>query len=292
VGTDKGESGEKGWLDDLPTVDGEPVSAIGSGSGSLPDQKPLPVQADSRHSRHPWAAAPGDRSWHRLAWSVVALLAVSTVLGLTCAVWLADRTFSQLNQTERNIASLINSAQASSQAFAVSQTQARQALVSSQILLNQSEAQKNREQAKLDRSMIALTKAQEATQQADAQLAYAEAALDEERAHQVPSPDGPTVSPADGSAGLARESRAAQQADTALVTADGQLDSALARLADAQAALKRALPHPGAQLATTIDKLILAEAAAQRAAARVATAQTAARAAADALTSGIAAARR
>jgi len=208
VSTDNGESGEKGWFDDLDGVGGEggpavaadgPVLGERTGLGERPglgEQAGLGDRAapdgPTGHRRHGtgWAADAGDRTWPRLAWSLIALLTASMVLGLTCAVWLADRAFSQLDQTERTIVNLVSSTQASSQAFAVSQDGARQAYVSSQISLNQSEAQKNREQAQLDRSLIALAKAQAATQRADAQLAYAEAALDEARAHQSPPSSG------------------------------------------------------------------------------------------------------
>ena len=190
MSADKGESGEKGWLDDLADVDGSSVPAVAADDAVVGERPRLRAPNSQSRTADAWTADAGDRTWHRLAWSLIALLTASLVLGLTCAVWLADRAFSQLDQTERNIASLVTSAQASSQAFAVSQDGARSAYVSSQIALNQSEAQKNREQTKLDRALIALAKAQAATQQADAQLAYAEAALDEAQAHQVPPASG------------------------------------------------------------------------------------------------------
>jgi len=187
VSTDKGESGEKGWIDDLADVGSEGAPAVAPDDTVLGSRPGLRMPDGQRRRADAWAPDVGDRSWYRLAWSLVALLTVTVVLGLTCAVWLTDRAFSQLNQTERNVANLVTSAQASSQAFAVSQDDARSAYVSSQIALNQSEAQKNREQVKLDRSLIALAQAQAATQRADAQLAYAEAALDEARAQASPS---------------------------------------------------------------------------------------------------------
>jgi hypothetical protein len=245
VSTDSGESGEKRWYDDLASIGGDAVPTVAPDGPALGDRAALGERAGPgvpggrRRDRDTWAADAGNPTWHRLAWSLVALLTVSMVLGLTCAVWLADRAFSQLDQTERTIVNLVNSAQASSQAFAVSQDSARQAYVSSQILLNRSEAQKSREQARLDRSLITLAKAQAATQRADAQLAYAEAALDEARAHQVPpTSGGDTAHPAGSQASLAGRSLAARQAAAGVAEANSQLARAFAQLADALAAAR------------------------------------------------------
>ena len=298
MSTDKGESGEKGWFDDLTDVNGEPVPAIAGSAAPYSERPARPGEegGSPRGGEHragePWTRQDAERSWHRLAWTLVALIATSLVLGLTCAVWLADRAFAQLDQTEHTIVNLVNSTQASSQAFAVSQTDARAAYVSSQTLLNQSEAQKDREQAQLDRSLIALTKAEEATQRADAQLAYAEARLDEARARQLPNSGDASTTPRSDTAreaSTARQASTAQRAETALLSADSQLSQALAGLAAAQVTLQHAAAHPNPELAGAMRKLVMAEADARRAATRLTTAQAAALSATDTLTSDVAA---